>query len=245
VPVMIYLTAGFIGTNSSPWVDDIEFALNYSKTDNFFYSELFGNKSFKISTAEEKKAAFKMLFLALLRRNSIDRQNIINKLFENVGVDQSLIETRSRMMLNWDEVIEMRKYGVSFGAHTLSHPFLPGVERSFAQYEIRHSKELIERQIGQSVSHFAVPNGREDDFADELKDFCREIGFDTIAMTEPGVLNAPSDRFSLRRVIPPPPLYYFACEMARYMFFPNTLEEISDIASDGAQSLSKGFSHVG
>ena len=244
VPVMIYLTAGFIGTNSGLWVDDIEFALSHAQTDSLCFPELFGNKSFNISNDEGEKEVFKMLFRALLKRNSIDRQNVIKNLFEIVGVDKRLIETRSRMMLNWGEVIEMKKYGVSFGAHTMSHPFLPGIETSLAQYEIRHSKELIEKQTGQAVSHFAVPNGKEDDFADGLKDFCREIGFDTIVLTEPGVLNKTSDRFSLRRVLPPPPLYFFACETARYLFFSHSVQEIPGLTCEAARIRPKGVSNA-
>jgi peptidoglycan/xylan/chitin deacetylase (PgdA/CDA1 family) len=121
-------------------------------------------------------------------------------------------------LLNWDEVREMDRNGISFGAHTVTHAFLPGMPQEAAKEEIRKSKEIVEAEVGKPVRHFAIPNGKPEDFTEELRLFCQGIGFDTIVTTEPGRLDSEVDRFSLKRALPPPPLYYFACEIARQLF---------------------------
>jgi peptidoglycan/xylan/chitin deacetylase (PgdA/CDA1 family) len=121
-------------------------------------------------------------------------------------------------MLNWSEVAEMSRNGVSFGAHTLSHPFLPALPLDQAKDEILASKQIIEAHLRTQVKHFAIPNGQPADFNKTLTNFCREIGFHTIVTTVAGVVDQKADLLSLRRVCPPPPLYYFACELFKYFF---------------------------
>jgi peptidoglycan/xylan/chitin deacetylase (PgdA/CDA1 family) len=220
IPVMIYLTVGLIGTNSFLWIDDLEYGLMNTKVESFCFEELFGYEAIKISTFQEKEKAVDMLYLAMIKKSDEERQDIIKKLFYILNVDESGIRKRVRVMLNWAEIREMSENGVCFGAHTLSHPFLPAMPLETAKHEIRQSKEIVEKRLKKAVRHFAIPNGKQDDFTNELEEFCEEIGFDTIVTAEPGVVGANANRFSLRRVLPSPPLYYFACEVARYFFFP-------------------------
>ena len=219
IPATIYLTAGLIGTGLGLWVDEIEYALIHARVQSFCFRELFEDEVFDISTLQGKKRSEKMLYSTMLQLGNSQRQYLIQRLFEILDVDKSAIKDGQRVMLDWEEVIEMSKNGIYFGAHTLSHPFLPGMPLDEAKNEIKKSKEIVENWIGKPVKHFAIPNGRPEDFTNELRVFCEEIGFDTIVTTESGIVDSNFDTFSLKRVIPPPPLYYFACEIAKYFFF--------------------------
>jgi peptidoglycan/xylan/chitin deacetylase (PgdA/CDA1 family) len=148
IPAMIYLTTGLIGTNKGLWVDDIEYAIMNGRSDRFDGEDLAGNQSFDISNFEEKQKAEHAFFLAWRGLKSEDRKKRIEKLFEKLGLSKEDSEGRKRVMLNWEEVRVMAKNGVSFGAHTVSHGFLPGMKRSDAEKEIRDSKETIEKMIG-------------------------------------------------------------------------------------------------
>ena len=114
---------------------------------------------------------------------------------------------------------------MAFGAHTLTHPFLPAMTIEEGENEIKRSKALIEEKVGKTIKHFAVPNGTREDFTPHLKEYCADIGFDTVVTTESGIVSSHADRYALNRIIPPPPLYYFACEIARYFFFPKKQEK--------------------
>ena len=219
IPAIIYLTAGLIGTWKALWVDDIEFALNNSGVTLFLLRELFGDEIMDITTFEKKKKVEKRLFTTMRKMDTVRREYLINRLFEILRLDPSELKKRARTMLNWEEVAEMAKNGVSFGAHTLSHAFLPVLAGEIAKTEIRESKEIIEKRIGKPIRHFAIPNGKSEDFTEELLEFCGNIGFDTIVTTESGVVNSTSSLFSLKRVPPSTPLYCFACEIAKYLMF--------------------------
>jgi len=218
IPAMIYLTVGLIGTENGVWVDDLELALTHAKVQSFCLKEVFGTAVVDISTHRGKKNVGKILFSRILRLGNKEREHLVQKLFDILNVDRSVIENRPRVMLNWDEVSEMATSEISFGAHTLSHPYLPALPSAVAKHEIKNSKEMIEKHLGRAVKHFAIPNGKPDDFTSELREFCESIGFDTIVTTESGRVDSTSNRYSLQRALPPPPLYYFACEIAKYFF---------------------------
>jgi len=219
IPALIYLTVGSVGTKNGLWLDDVELALMRARVKRFCFEGLFGNEMIDISTTRGKKKVEKILYSTMLQLGNAERQDLIQKLYHVLGVDSWVIRERSRVMLNWEEIAEMSKNGISFGAHTLSHPFLPAMPLEVAEHEIRESKEIMEKRLEKPVNHFAIPNGRREDFTDELREFCAKIGFDTIVTTESGVVDSTSNRFSLKRILPPPPLYYFACEVARYLCF--------------------------
>lgn len=219
IPCMIYLTVGSIESKSGLWVDDIEYVLLNTKVTALSFPELFGNDVLNISSLQGKRKALKKLFGKLLNLSNSQRQKYLNMLFEILAVDISSMNGRERLMINWEEVREMSNNGVEFGAHTVTHPFLPAMPLKDGKNEIKHSKDILEEKVGKPVKHFAIPNGKRKDFTKELKEFCKRIGFETVVTTESGVVERKGDRYELNRIIPPPPLYYFACEIARYFFF--------------------------
>ncbi len=82
-----------------------------------------------------------------------------------------LSKTHEKQALNWLQVKELAKNGVTIGGHTYNHPFLtlpPKEIRTAKQYdswltgEINTSKKTIERKLGRPVKYFAIPFGAFD-----------------------------------------------------------------------------------
>lgn len=65
-----------------------------------------------------------------------------------------------RSMLNWNEIHEMQRWGIEFGAHTCTHPDLTLIPSHLLKKEVCDSKAIIEEALGASVSCFAYPYGR-------------------------------------------------------------------------------------
>jgi len=61
--------------------------------------------------------------------------------------------------LTWDEIATMQQAGMHFGAHTISHPYLPFLSESLADTEISGSKAALEAHLGRPVTVFAFPYG--------------------------------------------------------------------------------------
>ena len=104
-------------------------------------------------------------------------------------------------MLSWEEIREMSRAGMRIGAHTLTHPNLPGLPPEAAEAEVAGSKALIEERIKVPVDHFAYPNGRGvSHFNDTVREIVRAAGFLTSVTSISGPVHRTDDLFTLRRL---------------------------------------------
>ena len=102
-------------------------------------------------------------------------------------------------MLTWGQIKEMSSDGITFGAHTVTHPRLTKIDLEAAKKEIRRSKVDLENRIGKKVAHFAYPFGKENDFDENIVKILKDLNFQCAFSTINGE-NAPgNDFFSLRR----------------------------------------------
>lgn len=100
-------------------------------------------------------------------------------------------------MLSVKEIKEMNEYGISFGAHTCSHPDLRKLTKQEAEKEIRKSKTKIEELIGKPVTTFCYPFGL---FNDETKQIVKEVGFKCACSVRIGPLRVKDDVYAIRRI---------------------------------------------
>lgn len=102
-----------------------------------------------------------------------------------------------RSMLSWENIKEMNKHGISFGAHTASHVKLPELTGEKVMEELAESKKHIEDQLGESTKHFAYPYGLVDDI---VRDITISAGFQTACSTRSGFNHLDVDTYMLRRL---------------------------------------------
>ena len=102
-----------------------------------------------------------------------------------------------RKMLSWQQIREMDKYNIAFGAHTVAHPKLPELDTESAAYEIATSKKTIEDNLGRACKYFAYPYGL---FNIENRDAVEATGYTLACSTRSGFNNAERDPFVLHRI---------------------------------------------
>lgn len=86
--------------------------------------------------------------------------------------------------------------GMEIGAHTVHHADLTALTSSQAANEIRDSRTALQRWSGEPVTSFAYPAGQTDA---AVAAQVRAAGYATAVTTQPGMLEAASDRYSLPR----------------------------------------------
>lgn len=62
-------------------------------------------------------------------------------------------------LLSQDQVLELRKQGVGFGSHGLSHVRLASVEKEQLAVELDQSKKILEELLQEEICHFCYPFG--------------------------------------------------------------------------------------
>jgi peptidoglycan/xylan/chitin deacetylase (PgdA/CDA1 family) len=118
-------------------------------------------------------------------------------------IADSTVEFKGRKCLNWDEVREMQKHGVSFGSHTVNHPQLDGLDKSTIEMELKDSKSAIEDKTGSAVESFAYPYAfpqTKTQFKDMLRHMLYEAGYRNGVCTAIGLATSGSDPLFLERL---------------------------------------------
>jgi len=105
--------------------------------------------------------------------------------------------------LTWSDLRELHAEGIRFGSHTVSHPDLRSLGPEQIEYELGHSKEVLEEQLGVSIDAFSYPFGfpeEDKNFTRFLEDVLSNLGFDYGVSTILGRASRRSNRFFLPRL---------------------------------------------
>lgn len=195
VPATIFLTTEFIDTNEMLWHDIVLFAIKSANTIRINIEEA-GVIDVELTSDQiRQNIAFKLL--EWLKTFTPDERDIrINKLLEICQLPEL---PDLHLMLNWQEIRQMHRAGILFGAHTQTHPILSSLCESRIEEEIFGSKKTIENELGVTISAFAYPNGQPNDFDDRCKRLLKKAGFRCAVTSCRGVNTSDQDPFELYR----------------------------------------------
>lgn len=103
-----------------------------------------------------------------------------------------------RRLVNWAEVREMSRDGISFGSHTCTHANLTRLDEGALARELRRPIEVLEQQRVNYVRVLSYPNG---DHTDAVVAAAQAAGYAAAVTTIPGPESArPADLFRLKRI---------------------------------------------
>lgn len=127
-----------------------------------------------------------------------ERQAKVDAIAEAAG-----LPLHSDLMMTRQQLRELRRYGMSIGAHTVTHPILTTLTNDAARAEIVDGRLELEEVLGERVKVFAYPNGKPvRDYDASHVALVREEGFDAAVSTAWGASQRSSDPFQLARFTP-------------------------------------------
>lgn len=199
LPATIFLATGAIGTGVTLWHDRV-----FSAFRETHVPVLTGMPSKRdqhdLQTIEQKLAAQDKILRFIWSMGEHDRTRWIDQLVQQLQVSSH--QDASRVMLTWDEIRLMHGQGVSFGAHTVTHPILSQLPLHRAVEELQQSKATIERELQTPVRTFAYPIGRREDYNEDTQRLVRKAGYTCALTTVPGTNTDRADPYELRRATP-------------------------------------------
>jgi peptidoglycan/xylan/chitin deacetylase (PgdA/CDA1 family) len=110
---------------------------------------------------------------------------------------------KERECLSWAEVKDLKKQGIDFGSHTISHPQLSNLNRRDIEREIVESKRAIETKIGRAVDSFSYPYRFPEEsgaFRRVLKEIMGDAGYTYGVTTVIGRASGGQDPFFMPRL---------------------------------------------
>lgn len=101
--------------------------------------------------------------------------------------------------LSWAEMEEMRDSGlITFGSHTLTHPFLECVDDDQKlTEETAGSRGMLQEKLNKPVNTFSYPCGR---FNARVRRSAVDAGYKVAVVTNPGKKSPNGDVFALKRL---------------------------------------------
>lgn len=184
VPATVYLATDFVCRRVPLWVDRLEYAIGHGT----------GSKLEKISRDEKMRDHLKTLSPERREAELTEIERSSGRTFDSFDGERAVYEPLSR-----EEIAEMSTHGISYGAHTRTHPILATQPEDAQKKEIEGSRSDIQA-FGVPVSTiFAYPNGQTGDWNQTTEKVLEVGGFTHALTTLEGVNNDHTHPFRLRR----------------------------------------------
>lgn len=136
-----------------------------------------GQESVHINIDRNFPAKTAMAFSRLFQKSTKEQSRLIIKDIREKLSNSFTVLSR---MLSKEDVKYLYKQGAEVGSHTHSHLMLPNIEMPEAEYELAHSKKILEDLCGTDINIIAYPNGEHND---EVVRKSYESGYKHILLT--------------------------------------------------------------
>lgn len=200
IPATIFLTTGYIDSGIAPWFIRLRHMFMTTQEKHFHFQ--IGNQTVDMPMRSPAQK-FECSDLAMTYfKTCPDRERFLtlDRLALYLGANGS--SDIKGLMLSWDQVREMERNGISFGAHTVNHPVLSRVGLDVVEREIQNSKTKIEEETGKPITAFAYPFGRRAQYPQEIFPILKRVGFTCAVTTEPGSNDRTANPYELGRSVP-------------------------------------------
>jgi peptidoglycan/xylan/chitin deacetylase (PgdA/CDA1 family) len=213
-----FLTAGCLAGEAPFWVAEVRYHLLHAPYGLLRLDAPDGPMDLMLSDWRSREVAIRQV-TRLIKSHSLD---VRDRMLAALRVASGL-SFPTNYMLNWTQVSEMRRLGMSLAAHTLTHPNLPNAGLTTAADEIAGSKRRLEHELGECVRLFSYPNGgAERYYTPAIQRLVADAGFAAATTSRNGFADARSDLYALERIEVQERLedLIFALEVERFAFAP-------------------------
>jgi peptidoglycan/xylan/chitin deacetylase (PgdA/CDA1 family) len=166
------------------------------------------------------------------------KEDLIGEIASELEVSlPDTVPSRDRAM-TWQQVRACARNGVTFGAHTVTHPILSQVDSARAEREILESWRTVSAETDAAVPVFCYPNGTPADFSSREKRSVASAGMRAALSTVDGSLVSTvsgleiADRFAI-------PRFCYAEKKASFVQIASGLEALGRRSPDSGVARSQ------
>lgn len=205
VPATIFLPTNYIGSNEWFWTEKIAFFLTrlgrprvtsmqrsrvggvIAELPGLAHPNFVGQEGISLATIGEIIGHCKLL-------PPSEIESVLNRLSEILEAPIP----HERVTMNWSEVTELSKQGISFGSHSCSHHLLTRLNGETIRQELQESDRVLRTLPVGYIPVFCYPNGDNDDAIQEL---VKESQYVAAVGTRSGVEGRrPENMYELHRI---------------------------------------------
>ncbi len=195
VPGAFYITAGCVESREPLWTSRLRYYFMATRQSRLVVE----GRTLNLEGRPARNVAFAQTIARIKSAGKVRGREIFAEVEDRLGVTDITVLRQS--LMTWEQIAEMGRSGMTIGAHTLTHPNLPGLPAAEAEAEIAGSRTLIEERTKGPAVHFAYPNGRGvSHFNDVVRDLVVKSGFLSSVTSIDGPVYPRDDVFTLQRL---------------------------------------------
>ncbi|MHB9155501.1 MAG: polysaccharide deacetylase family protein, partial [Endomicrobiales bacterium] len=175
IPAAFFLSVHAIDQGRLLWFDEITEGVRRSEAARLDLRGA-GLGDYPLGSSGEKRAAAQDAVQYAKGLVPAGRERFIGEVLRRLGFDRAALADR-KMMMTWDNVNEMKKYGFYFGSHGMNHEIFSRLTKEEMEYEVLQSRRIIRERTGIKVTAFAYPNGGAGDFTVAAEEVLANAGF--------------------------------------------------------------------
>jgi peptidoglycan/xylan/chitin deacetylase (PgdA/CDA1 family) len=177
IPATLFVTTGFVDGISWLWWDRLEVLLAAAAPQRLELATTAGPLVLELTTGTGRVAAWHQVADHCRFLPDEAKETLLDDLARQLAVAPPESPPEPYRPVTWDQIREMRRHGMLFGAHTVHHPILSRVPPERAREEMQISRARLETELGEPVGWFCYPQGGPADVTPAVRNLVAELGF--------------------------------------------------------------------
>ncbi|HYM70627.1 MAG TPA: polysaccharide deacetylase family protein [bacterium] len=190
IPATVFLATGTVGTGAAFWWDRLAWHLSRHAGDRLSLPPSLDGPDTVLESPEQLPRVFDALHTRLRTLHGPTRNALLDAIVGDAAPGSS-------RPLTWDEVRRMSAAGMTFGAHSVSHPSLVAISDAELRSEIERSRDEVLARVGVVATSFSYPFGYVDDRAANA---VKAAGFRAAVTVRAACCDTASSRYLLPRL---------------------------------------------
>ncbi len=168
-----FLTLDFVEGNIIPWWDELASMIHKATITGVDLADL---GYYVLKSKKDRLLIISKINEKLKSMESIRRIKNMNFIRKKLKIDRKE-NTHYGQFMSWDNIKEMNKKGMHFGAHTITHCNFEKESIKMARQEIVESKKKIEQKLKKDILTFCYPYGKKEFFSQDIINLLKKHGF--------------------------------------------------------------------
>jgi peptidoglycan/xylan/chitin deacetylase (PgdA/CDA1 family) len=198
IPATFYVLAGAVNSNVYPWYMRLRYA--FANTDRKSWINKDGIE-LKYNNSHEREFVLYKACEQCGVLSGKDQYHAVEEIEKALNVEPY---TGNNLMLKWEQIISLHQKGHIIGSHTISHPNLAYVNDNDLEAELRESKALLEKKLGNKVRHFGYPSPiLQPHWSEHTREVTKKVGYETAVTCTSGKVEIGDNPLSIKRIWTP------------------------------------------
>ncbi|CAN5336656.1 polysaccharide deacetylase family protein [soil metagenome] len=197
-PASMYIVTDCVNKQSPPWTYILDYHFTHSKKLNIPFNLNLLPSHLKTTTFKDVKERmeFAKIFKPFLKTTP-NQQRV--ELYETVISALNDVTIPDGLIMNWNELKQIKAEGIEIGSHSVSHPLLAKIE-TIAELtnELINSGQTIEKNLGHFPITISYPIGS---YNEQVKKIASENGYKIgLAVNQISYQSKLHDQFEIPRI---------------------------------------------